>query len=990
MSKPRPTDGAPRPTRRWVWHELLRHALVPLLVMEVALLGGYLGLHWLVAQQQEATREDLIRTQLEQLSRYEAEHAGMVVEDWRREVQQLAHSALREMDAPIAPGERVREMARHVFSEDGTLYVAEDDGEAGSYYSSLAPSYLQDYGKVARLSRLDTVMQDMLEIRPELRQAWFSSYDGYFRIKPWIDTHGIFTPGVDLTSYGFYYLADDRNNPTREPVVTPAYQDPVGGGWLISTLMPVHRGDFLEGVVGIDVTLDALAKHLESTRLPWNAYLVLVSGNSVLAMPEAGQKDFGVHVPPRIEPTPLTHDRFLETARDQSKSPEMVRLLHGIDDAPHGMRKIPLLAGERLVAWYPVAGTDWRLLAVVDPQQVESGIQHWNTRFNQLGYVMLVGLIAFFLVLLVVMRWRAESMATTLSEALERLSDMALRIGRGQPVVRQRFALQELDQAGEALREAALRRDQIELERAEDARHVEMVMAASGDATWRYDFERDDLHFHENFFLMMGLPIQASMHLADLDAMTHPEDLAGMLESRWRVLHGDSWAEARDVRYRHADGSWVWMQVRGQVTRRDGDGRPLRATGVVLDIQRHKQTLQVLEAARDSATEASQSKSRFFSSFSHEIRTPLNAILGFTDLLADESSLTREQRRYVDEAGHAASQLSALIEDVLQMSSLEAGELPLDCQPLSIGQHLIRLVSQYQPRLDQAELTLSLALEEASLWLNADRRRLDQILGNLMGNAIKYNRAGGWIRLALGRGIDSHGQEMAWVDVEDGGFGFDPNQAAQLFQPFSRLGREDSGIEGTGLGLALSRELARRMQGEITAQSVLGEGACFRVWLPLADVSAHEQVVKAAWSADQALPVACRWLVISTRAEDRLRLEVISSHVANLDIITASSAAQALRLVRDVSPCMVIFGDVADMSVASLFSEIQRLPREAPLWAVRIGERTGAEADGLPPEFFAVGESPPGMQDVEHWIEWLNVRLREFLEAREQDEERER
>ncbi len=117
---------------------------------------------------------------------------------------------------------------------------------------------------------------------------------------------------------------------------------------------------------------------------------------------------------------------------------------------------------------------------------------------------------------------------------------------------------------------------------------------------------------------------------------------------------------------------------------------------------------------------------------------------------------------------------------------------------------------------------------------------------------------------------------------------------------------------------------------------------------------------------------------------------LFGSHVANLDIITASSAAQALRLVRDVSPCMVIFGDVADMSVASLFSEIQRLPREAPLWAVRIGERTGAEADGLPPEFFAVGESPPGMLDVEHWIEWLIVRFREFLEAREQDEERER
>lgn len=109
--------------------------------------------------------------------------------------------------------------------------------------------------------------------------------------------------------------------------------------------------------------------------------------------------------------------------------------------------------------------------------------------------------------------------------------------------------------------------------------------------------------------------------------------------------------------------------------------------------------------------------------------------------------------------------------------------------------------------------------------------------------------------------------------------------------------------------------------------------------------------------------------MISRRAQDRLRLEVVGSHVANLEVITARSGAQALRLVRDVSPCLVIFGDVPDMSVAALFAEIQRMPRELPLWAVRLGERDASEVqDDLPESFFASGESPPCMQDVERWL----------------------
>lgn len=977
MFKPSTSDASPRPTRRWVWNELLRHALVPLLVLEVALLGCYLVLHWLVSGQQEATRSELVNTQMAQLTHYEAEHVSLLVNDWRTEVRQLARGALRHLDASVDGTQRERELNRHQRDKNGTFYALNSDGGAGSYYSSLVPGYLQDLDKVVRLATMDSLMNDMLASRSDLRQIWFSSYDGYFRVEPWSDTYKNFTPGVDLTSYGFYYLADDRNNPTRDAVVTPAYQDPVGGDWLVSTLMPVHRGDFLEGVVGIDVTLDVLVERLESAALPWEGYLVLVSGDSVLAMPRSGAPDFGTYAVPRVAPMPLPRDRFLDTAHDQVRSPQMARLLRSISDQPQGVRRMALLSGERLVGWWSVEGTDWRLLAVVDPQQVDSGIEIWNVRFNQLGYVMLVGLIVFFFALLVMMRWRAEAMAATLSESLARLSDMAIRIGRGQPVVRERFLLQELDQAGEALREAALRRDQVELERAEGARHVEMVMAASGDATWRYDFEHDDLYFHENFFLMLGLPMRTRMHLADMDAMMHPEDLVGMLEARWRVMHGESWAEARDVRFRHAQGHWVWVQIRGQITRRDRDGRPLRGTGLALDIQRHKQSLQLLEDARDSATEASQSKSRFFSSFSHEIRTPLNAIMGFTELLSEESALTREQRRYVDEANHATGQLSALIEDVLQMSSLEAGELPLDCQPMSVGQHLPRIVGQYQPRLMQTGLTLTLALEASTTWLIADRRRLDQIMGNLMENAFKYNRAGGWIRIAIGQGLSEDGREMGWVEVADGGFGFDPTQADQLFLPFSRLGREDSGIEGTGLGLALSRELARRMDGDITADSVLGEGARFRVWLPLADVSVHERIVQTAWSADRVLPVPCRWLVISTRAEDRLRLEVIGSHIDNLEIIAAGSAAKALRLVRDVSPCLVLFGHVPDMNVSALFAEIQRMPRDQPLWAVRLGPRdSGEEQSGLPEAFFDTGESPPTIPDIERWLDWLMKNFR--------------
>jgi len=218
------------------------------------------------------------------------------------------------------------------------------------------------------------------------------------------------------------------------------------------------------------------------------------------------------------------------------------------------------------------------------------------------------------------------------------------------------------------------------------------------------------------------------------------------------------------------------------------------------------------------------SNSEALSRASHELRTPLNAILGFGQLL-ELDELNESQRHSVEQIMAGGRHLLSLIEDLLDLSRLDASGLEL--QPVDLGAQIAEAVSLCTPLSTEGSLTLAVDEGNEPLWAVADSRRIKQVLLNLISNAIKYNRHGGSITVRAQR----DGPDGVRVDVIDSGVGMTYRQLMRLFQPFERLDAPARGIEGNGLGLAVSKALVEAMQGTIDVASNPGAGSVFSVRL---------------------------------------------------------------------------------------------------------------------------------------------------------------
>lgn len=236
----------------------------------------------------------------------------------------------------------------------------------------------------------------------------------------------------------------------------------------------------------------------------------------------------------------------------------------------------------------------------------------------------------------------------------------------------------------------------------------------------------------------------------------------------------------------------------------------------------------LLREAKTDAERANLAKSEFLSRMSHELRTPLNAVLGFAQLL-EMDNLKADQRDSVAHILKGGRHLLDLINEVLDIARIEAGRLTITVEPILLSDVIEEAFAMVQPLGETAglQLTYERPAGPASR-VQADRQRLMQVLLNLLSNAIKYNRAGGSVAVRLDRGKNG----AARVVIEDTGAGIAPEQMARLFTPFERLGAEDGKVEGSGLGLALSKRLVEAMGGALGVDSVVGKGSAFWVELP--------------------------------------------------------------------------------------------------------------------------------------------------------------
>jgi len=241
-----------------------------------------------------------------------------------------------------------------------------------------------------------------------------------------------------------------------------------------------------------------------------------------------------------------------------------------------------------------------------------------------------------------------------------------------------------------------------------------------------------------------------------------------------------------------------------------------------------------LETQRTIAQDANQAKSAFLAAMSHELRTPLNAIGGYVQLieLGIHGAVTPAQAEALARIARSQRHLLRLINEVLNLAKIEAGTVNYEVRPIVLREIVNSVFPMIEPQVHERGLTSEIDVSPELVAL-ADRDKTEQVLLNLLSNAVKFTNAGGCIRIVSGS--TSGPPRQVWLHVEDTGVGIRPDKLAQVFDPFVQVDvRADRRAEGTGLGLAISRDLALGMKGQLSVESVLGQGSEFRLTLPAA------------------------------------------------------------------------------------------------------------------------------------------------------------
>jgi len=322
-------------------------------------------------------------------------------------------------------------------------------------------------------------------------------------------------------------------------------------------------------------------------------------------------------------------------------------------------------------------------------------------------------------------------------------------------------------------------------------------------------------------------------------SITVSEDLPTLQRDHQDLLAGKVEVVRRPFRLQRGDGQPLTVRMACTALRSAETGRVLHMVAVLEDLSEHLQ-LEHAERARQRAEAASRAKSEFVSRMSHELRTPLNAMLGFAQLLGldKKPALPEHQRSWVQQIQRAGWHLLELVNDTLDLARIESGAVQLHLQPVDLAELVAASADLVSAAANARGVELQLELPARLPPVVADATRLKQVVTNLLSNAIKYNRERGRVvvRVRLpdaGLGADADAGAVT-IEVVDTGLGMTPAQLQRLFEPYNRLGREGSGVEGTGIGLVIARRLTEMMGGSLQAQSRAGSGSTFSLNLPLA------------------------------------------------------------------------------------------------------------------------------------------------------------
>jgi PAS domain S-box-containing protein len=458
---------------------------------------------------------------------------------------------------------------------------------------------------------------------------------------------------------------------------------------------------------------------------------------------------------------------------------------------------------------------------------------------------------------------------------------------------------------------------------------LQLALDVANDGLWDLHVPSQELRMSPRWHTMLGYrPGEIAPEYGALMAMVHPEDRARVECQMQGLLDSTQEEFEADFRMLQKTGEWKWVASRAKVVEQDNHGLPLRIVGTNLDIDARKQTEFELGEAKFRAEAASVAKSSFLAHMSHELRTPLNAVIGLTSLLA-RSEMKEEQHEYVKTVQASGEMLLTLINDILDISKVEAGELKLESHIFNLRKCVESAVDLIASRAAEKRLELSYHLDmDVPVNIIGDVVRLRQILLNLLNNAVKFTEHG---EVALTVRSKPHpNAEMCniYFTVRDTGIGISPEQKQYIFQPFRQADSSTTRrYGGTGLGLTICDKLVRLMHGSVEVESVLGQGSsfCFNIE---AD-KAVQGVDEGDESFKSNLPAILgkQILVVDDNATNRCILEKYL-RLWGANPVMASSGFEALALLENHPPFALALLDMFMPGIDGM--ELARTIRDRP------------------------------------------------------------
>ena len=460
--------------------------------------------------------------------------------------------------------------------------------------------------------------------------------------------------------------------------------------------------------------------------------------------------------------------------------------------------------------------------------------------------------------------------------------------------------------------------DVTERKRAEEERErsrtaMEAAQRLAHIGSFERTYEPDALYWTPEMYHICGLdPDGPPITYARFLQFVHPADRPRVQRALEKSVRNRQRGYSLEYRVVRPDGTERNLAASGEFTYAE-DGRPLKLIGSAQDITVQKRIQAALERAKQEAESASRAKTEFLSSMSHELRTPMNAVLGYAQLLLQnrKEPVTPRQRRQINQILKSGQHLLSLINDILDLSRIEAGRIDLDLKDLSLDGIIGECLGLVESLAERNKVTIYRPYQDkASPVVRSDDVRLKQALLNLLSNSIKFNRAGGSVSVD----VEERRDGMVRIAVADTGNGIPVERQAELFEPFSRLDATQRGIEGTGIGLAISKQLIERMGGSIGFTSQPEVGSTFWIDVPSArqsdDITTADAIDFAPGEAAPVFRISDgaprKVLYIEDDASNLQLFEEVISHIPNLSLLSSLEAETGIAIARESRPDLII------------------------------------------------------------------------------------